>query len=156
MESEFRDGVVQRVRTVMRMREMSQKDLATASGYSEQRISTWLRASKGHDDKTPNIHQLADIAQALRTTCDYLVGLVDDPASPSPDRIQLPQRMVESALQHVMSAQQDLRAALEATAAPSVDETPNTASTASIAARREHFAQKAQNKRSHSGSDIST
>lgn len=171
MESEFRDKVIERILTVMRLRCVTQAQLSRLTGYSPSQISNWLMPSASIANRERmryiSLDQLTEIAKALDTSCDYLVARADDPSPPSKEHKRLPQHMVESALQHVLDAAQELRDAIDAQEAVtsegtggelSPDATGSILSTLPEAARRGRFARDAHKKRnpSHSDSDIGT
>lgn len=113
MRDTFRDCVIARIRAVIEMRGLTQAKVAKASGFSASEISKWLQATEGNPDpRTPSLRQLASLASAMDTSCDYLLGLVEDPSPPTAERLRLPQRQVQQALNHVTEAAAHLRAAL--------------------------------------------
>lgn len=120
MRDTFRDYVIARIRAVIEMRGLTQAKVAKASGFSASEISKWLQATEGNaDPRTPSLKQLAAMASAMNTSCDYLLGLVEDPSPPTAERLRLPQRQVQQALNHVTEAANHLREALASQEAPS-------------------------------------
>jgi len=69
-----------RLRSLRTQRGLSQEGLAEEVGVRGQQI--W-RYEKG--DNTPAADVLAQIARALGTSADYLIGLTDDPSLPQTD-----------------------------------------------------------------------
>ena len=69
-----------RLTHVREVRRLSQQDLAQRTGLKVQNIS---RLEKGH-----RVHVRSDtllrLAEALRCSADYLIGLVDDPTPKRP------------------------------------------------------------------------
>jgi transcriptional regulator with XRE-family HTH domain len=63
---------------------LSQQDLAEAAHVSQAQIS---RYEKG--ENSPTGQPLTDLASALETTPDWLLGLTDDPARPIHDSSDL-------------------------------------------------------------------
>jgi len=79
MEKPLREIVGDRVLRLRRQAHLTQPELAEKSDMS---ITTLNRVERGH--QSLSMETLLALAQALRTTADYLLGLSDDPKQPSP------------------------------------------------------------------------
>ena len=62
-----------RISELLRKRGISQKELAERIGLGEATMSRYISGSRD-----PNPETLANIATALHTTSDYLLGIEDD------------------------------------------------------------------------------
>ena len=62
-----------RIQETLRKRNMSQKQLAERIGISEAVISRYISG-----DREPKPDMIANIATALRTTSDYLLGIENE------------------------------------------------------------------------------
>lgn len=72
-EKEFNMEIGKRIEKVLENSNMSQRDLANRIGVDESIVS---RIIKG--ERTPKSDVLANIATALHTTSDYLLGIEND------------------------------------------------------------------------------
>lgn len=63
----------QRISTVLQQRNMTQKELATRIGLTEASMSRYI---SGDRDPKPDV--LANIATALQTTSDFLLGIENE------------------------------------------------------------------------------
>lgn len=64
-----------RINAALARNNMKQKELAKAIGVTDNTISYYCSGAR-----CPQTHQLAQIAQILNTTTDYLLGLTDNPS----------------------------------------------------------------------------
>ena len=72
----------ERLKRLRLRKNYNQKDLAEKIGVADKTISVWERGVR-----TPDVATCKDIAFALDTSYEYLVGLSDDPADDRPDRL---------------------------------------------------------------------
>lgn len=73
IEKEFNMEIGKRIEKVLENSNMTQRDLANRIGVDESTVS---RIIKG--ERTPKSEVLANIATALHTTSDYLLGIEND------------------------------------------------------------------------------
>ena len=73
-----------RIAGALALRGKKQLDLAKAIGVHANVISYFCSGKR-----TPNAHQLADIARELRVSADWLLGLSDAPTPPSGEEIAI-------------------------------------------------------------------
>lgn len=62
-----------RISGLLRARNMTQKELAERIGTTEATISRYIS-----DDREPKAEMIANIATALHTTSDYILGIESD------------------------------------------------------------------------------
>ena len=60
---------IERVRSLMKEKNMSQKELAEKAGITEASMSKYLSG-----ERTPRVDVIVNLANALETTTDYLLG----------------------------------------------------------------------------------
>lgn len=65
--------LAQRIRTRRRMLELSQRELAKRTGYTQAQISKYERG-----ENEPSIEMVFMMAKILETTADYLLGITDE------------------------------------------------------------------------------
>lgn len=65
--------IAERIRRARTVADLSQTDLATKLGVSRAAIAQWETGRSG-----PDRRRIADLAEALRVTVDYLLGVSDD------------------------------------------------------------------------------
>lgn len=73
---ESRNGY--RIEAALKLRNISQKELAEHLGQKPNVISYWCSGAR-----TPNTTQLAEIARFLNVSADYLLGLTEEPTTDS-------------------------------------------------------------------------
>ena len=70
------------MRFALRFRDVMQKDLALDLGVTSNTVSYWCCG-----DRKPNVDQLAQIAQYLNVSADYLLGLAGRPFKDEQDEV---------------------------------------------------------------------
>lgn len=68
----------ERIHQLRRAKHLTQEELAAAAEVDQSRISDYERSKEN-----PTAPTLEKLAKALDTSVDYLLGLTDDPTSPS-------------------------------------------------------------------------
>lgn len=68
----------ERIQIRLRTLNMTQRELAEMTGKTEPTISRWTKGSR-----TPLATEYIGLAKALQCTCDYLLGLSDNPKKTS-------------------------------------------------------------------------
>lgn len=81
-----------RINAALARNNMKQKELAKAIGVTDNTISYYCSGAR-----CPQTHQLAQIAQILNTTTDYLLGLTNNPSvqKTAVDELHLPPKAIE-------------------------------------------------------------
>lgn len=64
----------ERIRLRLDTLNMTQRELAEATGKTETTISRWVKGSR-----TPLATEYVGLSKALQCTCDYLLGLSSNP-----------------------------------------------------------------------------
>ena len=109
---------------------LTNAELARAINVSVAYIGQMCNPERG---KLPSADVLVHLATALSTSCDYLLGLTDDPSPPTRDQLRLPRARVEAALEDVTSAAEHLRSALfEETSRASTERAPRDVDDAAL------------------------
>ncbi|WP_071062075.1 helix-turn-helix domain-containing protein [Andreesenia angusta] len=68
------ESIGKRIQGLLELRNMTQRELASKVGITEVSIGRYVK-----DSREPKGRVLADIADALDSTTDYLLGRTDDP-----------------------------------------------------------------------------
>lgn len=109
MKSEFRANLISRIRDRMRAAGVAKnQEIADAANLSADTFSKLL-SEKTDRSQMPTLEQLKRLANALNTSCDYLLGNTQDPSPPSEDSLRLPRVEMETAISEMVSATSRLR-----------------------------------------------
>lgn len=78
MNSEKWKVTSERMQERLKALNMTQRELAEKTGKTEATISRWINA-----DRIPLATEYPTLSKALKCTCDYLLGLSQDPKKTS-------------------------------------------------------------------------